>query len=51
MIEGIEYKYFFIVEGILEYMICNFWIIEQVQFGFYDGQFMINVEFYFDVEG
>lgn len=51
MIEGIEHKHFLIVEGIPEYMTRNFWTIEQVQSGLYDGQPTINAEPYFDTEG
>lgn len=51
MIEGIEHKHFLIVEGIPEYMTQNFWAIEQVRPGIYDGQPTIDAEPYYDEEG
>ena len=51
MIEGIEHKHFLIVEGIPEYMTRNFWAIEQVQTGLYNGTPSIDAEPYFDTEG
>ncbi|MCB0584138.1 MAG: hypothetical protein KDD06_02245, partial [Phaeodactylibacter sp.] len=37
MIEGVEHKHFLIVEGIPENMTDNFWVIENVRPGVYDG--------------
>lgn len=37
MIEGVEHKHFLIVEGIPDNMADNFWVIENVQPGVYEG--------------
>jgi len=48
MIEGIEHKHFLIVEGIPAYMASNFWVIEDVKPGVYDGSPKLKAEPYFD---
>lgn len=50
MIEGIEHKHFLIVEGIPEGMTQNFWAIESVQPGVYDGTPSLAAEHYYDAE-
>ena len=48
MIEGVEHKHFLIVEGIPENMTNNFWTIEKVQAGVYDGLPSLAAEPFYD---
>lgn len=48
MIEGVEHKHFLIVEGIPENMADNFWTIEQVQPGVYDGLPSLFAQYFYD---
>ena len=50
MIEGVEHKHFLIVEGIPENMTNNFWTIEEVQAGVYDGPPSLSAQSYYDEE-
>lgn len=48
MIEGVEHKHFLIVEGIPENMAANFWVVERVRPGVYEGQPNLAAEPFFD---
>ena len=48
MIEGVEHKHFLIVEGIPENMADNFWLIEKVAPGVYDGTPSLSAEPFYD---
>jgi hypothetical protein len=48
MIEGIEHKHFLIVEGIPENMSSNYWVIENVKPGVYDGTPTLLAEPFYD---
>ncbi|MCB0570611.1 MAG: hypothetical protein KDC66_12640 [Phaeodactylibacter sp.] len=50
MIEGVEHKHFLIVEGIPENMASNYWLIENVQAGVYDGLPSLTAEPFADKE-
>ena len=50
MIEGVEHKHFLIVEGIPENMTDNFWAIENVQPGVYDGTPSLSAQSFYDSE-
>lgn len=50
MIEGTAHQHFLIVEGIPEPMTNNFWVIDQVQPGTYDGQPKLHAEYFYDEE-
>ena len=46
MVEGMEHKHFLIVEGIPENMANNFWVIEAIQAGVYDGMPSLSAEYF-----
>lgn len=48
MTEGIDYKHFLVVEGIPENMTNNFWEIESVQPGVYEGIPSLQAEYFKD---
>ena len=50
MIEGVEHKHFLIVEGIPENMADNFWVMEKVQPGVYDGAPSLFAQPFYDSE-
>jgi len=50
MIEGVEHKHFLIIEGIPENMTDNFWVIENVQPGIYEGMPSLSAQSFSDPE-
>lgn len=50
MIEGVEHKHFLIVEGIPENMADNFWVIEKVEPGVYNGTPSLFAQYFYDAE-
>jgi hypothetical protein len=48
MIEGIEHQHYLTLIGIPEYMTTNFWVIEKVKAGVYDGMPSLEATPYFD---
>lgn len=50
MIEGVEHKHFLIVEGIPQNMADNFWTIENIQPGVYDGKPSLFAQHFYDAE-
>ncbi len=51
MSEGVEHKHFLIVEGIPENMTNNFWEIAEVTPGVYEGQPVLEAEYFSDDHG
>ncbi len=50
MTEGFEHKHFLVLEGVPENMTANFWEIESVQPGVYDGMPNLKAEFFKDTK-
>lgn len=48
MTEGVEHRHYLIVEGVPENMAYNFWEIESVNPGVYDGRPKLHAEYFYD---
>ena len=48
MTEGVEHRHYLILEGIPEKMAYNFWEIESVSPGVYNGQPQLHAEYFYD---
>lgn len=50
MIEGVEHEHHLVIPGISEQMCANFWVIDRLQAGVYEGELHLEAASFFDEE-